>query len=64
MILKQLKIKVKLSLCLINWASRHEDILEGGGIAPPLLISVLDGGEWLASHPSRFNPGERANGTR
>jgi hypothetical protein len=27
-----------------------------GGIAPPFLISVLDGCEWLYSHPGLFNP--------
>jgi hypothetical protein len=27
------------------------------------LSSALDGGEWLASLPSRFTPGERAPGT-
>jgi hypothetical protein len=27
------------------------------------LISALDGGEWSASHPGRFTPGERAPGT-
>jgi len=28
------------------------------------LISALDGGEWSASHSSRFIPGERAPGTQ
>jgi hypothetical protein len=28
-----------------------------------ILTSVLAGGEWLASHPGRFTPGERAPGT-
>jgi hypothetical protein len=32
-------------------------------IAPPFLISALDGGEWSASRPCRFIPGERALGT-
>jgi hypothetical protein len=27
------------------------------------LTSALDGGEWSASRPGRFNPGERALGT-
>jgi hypothetical protein len=31
-----------------------------GGIAPPFLASALDGGEWSASLPGRFTPGERA----
>jgi hypothetical protein len=29
-----------------------------GGIAPPFLISALDGGEWSASRPGRFNAGK------
>jgi hypothetical protein len=29
-----------------------------GGIAPSFLTSALDGGEWLASRPGRFSPGE------
>jgi hypothetical protein len=31
-----------------------------GSIAPPFLTSTVDGGEWLASRPSRFTPGERS----
>jgi hypothetical protein len=27
------------------------------------LTSVLDGGEWSASHPGRFTPGVRIAGT-
>jgi hypothetical protein len=27
------------------------------------LTSALDGGEWLASRPGRFNPRKRASGT-
>jgi hypothetical protein len=34
-----------------------------GGIAPPFLTSALDGGEWSASLPGRFTPGERAPDT-
>jgi hypothetical protein len=34
-----------------------------GGVAPPFLTSALDGGEWSASRPARFTPGERAPGT-
>jgi hypothetical protein len=29
-------------------------------MAPPLLTSALDGGEWWASRPGCFTPGERA----
>jgi len=28
-----------------------------------LLTSALDGGEWSASHPGCFTPGERTSGT-
>jgi hypothetical protein len=35
----------------------------GGNIAPPLLTSALDGGEWLSSRPGRFTSGEIAPGT-
>jgi hypothetical protein len=41
--------KVKLSLCLINYAQCHEDILGSGGITPPFLTSALVGKEWSAS---------------
>jgi hypothetical protein len=34
-----------------------------GGIVPPSLTSVLDGGEWSTSRPSFFTPRERAPGT-
>jgi hypothetical protein len=49
-------IKVKFSLCLINYALCHEDIWRSGGISPPFLTSALDGGEWSASRPGRFTP--------
>jgi hypothetical protein len=29
-----------------------------GDLAPPFLTSILDGGEWSASRPSRFSPRE------
>jgi hypothetical protein len=32
------------------------------GIAPSFLTSALDGGEWSASRPGRFIPGEIAAG--
>jgi hypothetical protein len=35
----------------------------GGGIAPPFLASALDGGEWSASRPGRFNFKEVVPGT-
>jgi hypothetical protein len=34
-----------------------------GGIAPLLLTSALDGGEWSASCPARFTPEDGAAGT-
>jgi hypothetical protein len=55
--------KVKLSLYLIKWAPPHEDVWRREGIAPPVLISVLDDCEWSESHPGRFTPGERVPGT-
>jgi hypothetical protein len=51
-------IMVNLSLCSISQALCHEDIWGSGGIAPPCLTSVLDGGEWSASRPCLFTPGE------
>jgi hypothetical protein len=41
----------------------HEDICASGGIAPPFLISALDGGEWSASRPCRFTSEETAPST-
>jgi hypothetical protein len=46
------KIRVKLSLCLINEALCHEYIWKSGGIAPTFLTSVLDVGGWLTSGPA------------
>jgi hypothetical protein len=51
--------KVKLSLCLNNYALCHDDVLGSGGIASPFLISVPDEGEWSASWPSCFIHGTR-----
>jgi hypothetical protein len=34
-----------------------------GGITSSFLTSALDGGEWSASRPCRFTPGERTTGT-
>jgi hypothetical protein len=31
-----------------------------GGVTPPFLTSVLDGGEWSASRPGRFTSAERS----
>jgi hypothetical protein len=44
--LQDYKVQVKLSLCSINYAPRHEDGFWSGGIAPQFLTSAQDGGEW------------------
>jgi hypothetical protein len=52
-------IKVKLSLCL----TKHHAMKTYGGVKVQFyafLTSVLDGGDWSASPPGRFNPEERA----
>jgi len=36
---------------------------ESGGIAPRILNSALDGGEWSASRPGRFTLRARASAT-
>jgi hypothetical protein len=54
----KVRIATKLSLRLINKASRHKDVLGSGGIAPAFLTSELEGGEWLASRPGRITLGE------
>jgi hypothetical protein len=47
-----------------NWAPRHEGVLEEWRCnSTHSLTSALDGGEWSASRPCRFNPRERAPGT-
>jgi hypothetical protein len=45
-------------LYLINQALCHEDIWGSGGITRPFLASAQDRGEWSASRPCRFTPGE------
>jgi hypothetical protein len=50
-------------VCLINQALRHEGVWESEDIAPPFLISALDGGEWSASRLGRLIAGETAPGT-
>jgi len=34
-----------------------------GDMAPVIITSILDGGEWLASHSGRFNSEEKASCT-
>jgi hypothetical protein len=55
--------KSKLFLFLTNYAPHHEDVWHSGGIAPCILNLPLFGGEWSASRPCRFIPGDRAPGT-
>jgi hypothetical protein len=50
-------VKVKLSLCL----TKHYAKKAYGGV--DVLTSALAGGEWSASCPGHFSPGERAPGT-
>jgi hypothetical protein len=52
------KILKVMSMCLFKHCAMKVEYMGGSGsIAPPLLLSVLDGGEWSdsASHPGRFN---------
>jgi hypothetical protein len=55
--------KVKLTLCSINCASRHEDVSGIGGIALSYLTSALDGVEWSDSRPAPLAPGKEPPGT-
>jgi hypothetical protein len=50
-------IKVKPSLCLVNWAVGHEGVLKSGHIAPLFLTSPLGEGKWSASRPGAKVPG-------
>jgi hypothetical protein len=43
------KVKVKISLCLINLGPLHEDRCGSGDIVPLFLTSALNGGEWAAA---------------
>jgi hypothetical protein len=56
-----LKVKINLSLCLINEALYHSDRWGSGDIAPQFLTPALDGSEWLVSRPSRFTNREIAS---
>jgi hypothetical protein len=55
---KDKKPKVKLSMCLINWAPCHEDLLGSGVIVPPFYTSAVHGGQWSASCTCRFSVGK------
>jgi hypothetical protein len=54
---------VKLSMYLINYAQRHEDIWGSGGINLRFLTSPLDGIDLSASCPGSFTREDRAPGT-
>jgi hypothetical protein len=54
------KVKVKLSLCLTNYALHHEGIWWRWRYSSTLFTSALDGGEWSRSRPGRFTPEKRA----
>jgi hypothetical protein len=45
---------------LLNYTLRYEDVLGVEVWLQAFLTSLLDGGEWSASRPSRFTPGVRA----
>jgi hypothetical protein len=51
--------KVNLSLCLTNWALRHEEVWGSRCIDPIFLTSALVRGAWSATCPCRFTLGER-----
>jgi hypothetical protein len=54
-------IKIKLSLCLTNYYAMKAYV----GVDVQIhifLTSALAGGEWSASRPGRFTPGERVPG--
>jgi hypothetical protein len=59
---KHVPIKINLSLNF-NYAPRHQDSLVGGGSSTHSLTSALDGGEWSASRPCHFTPGEKSPGS-
>jgi hypothetical protein len=50
----------KIVPVLNYYAQRHDDIWWSGGIAPSLLISALEAGEWSASRPRPLPPGKQA----
>jgi hypothetical protein len=49
-------------MCITNYALRHEDEWRSVCIDPPTYSSLIRG-EWSASLPGRFTPGERASCT-
>jgi hypothetical protein len=49
------KCKMKLSLDLIYYVSRQEEVWGSGGLALPSLSPTLNADDWLAVCPCRFN---------
>jgi len=57
-------VKDKGKVVCFSWAPRHEGVLgEWRYSSTCCLTLALDVGEWWASRPGRFTPGERAPGT-
>jgi hypothetical protein len=54
----------RTSLCApVRLFHHHEHVWGSGGIVPPFLTSVLDGGEWSTSVPYHFTVKETRTGT-
>jgi hypothetical protein len=51
------EVKIKLSLCLINWAPHHENTWGSRGTAPPLFTSALKVSGQLHA-PATLSPGK------
>jgi hypothetical protein len=49
-------MEVYLSVRLINYALRHEDVRGSGDTAPSFLTSALDRDKWSTSRPGRLTP--------
>lgn len=61
---KRVKIgKITLSLCLISWEPRHENMLWRWGVAPSFSTSAVNGSEWSASRSCRYALWESVSGT-
>ena len=52
-----------VTTCLLNCRHAMKACKETEVEPHPFLTGALDGGEWSASHPRWFNPGERAPST-
>jgi hypothetical protein len=60
-------INIHWTFVQLRWdcrnSSHHEHVWRSGVIAPSLLTSALDGGQWKASGPDRLTPEEREPNT-